>query len=303
MANWSHLSEISSSLSGEAAWWEWIETEMILNLNAISECRDGSSVLFYGSSFLQKPTSSNTSIRSEDLNGFISVLSDVENQRNLSLILHTPGGGVNATETIVEYLRSRFEYLEVIIPTFSMSAGTMIALSADLILMGTQSQLGPIDPQMQYAGRYISARAVVEQFKSARKEILAEPDTMHVWAPIIASLGPALIEEAHNALDYGEKMVSRWMEQYMFSKRDPSVRQQVSQEIASYFNDATIHKSHGRRIDRQEASQVGVRIFDIEENLQLEEAVNNAYFLITILFEKGKTNKLLWGQNQSWIKE
>lgn len=276
---------------------------MILNLNTISECRDGSSVLFYGSSFLQEPTSSNTSIRSEDLNGFISVLSDVENQRNLSLILHTPGGGVNATETIVEYLRSRFEYLEVIIPTFSMSAGTMIALSADLILMGTQSQLGPIDPQMQYAGRYISARAVVEQFKSARKEILAEPDTMHVWAPIIASLGPALIEEAHNALDYGEKMVSRWMEQYMFSKRDPSVRQQISQEIASYFNDATIHKSHGRRIDRQEASQVGVRIFNIEENSQLEEAVNNAYFLITILFEKGKTNKLLWGQNQSWIKE
>lgn len=303
MANWSHLSEISNNLSGETAWWEWIETEMILNLNTISECRNGSSVLFYGSSFLQKPTFSNTIIRSEDLNGFISVLSDVENQKNLSLILHTPGGGINATETIVEYLRSRFEYIEVIIPTFSMSAGTMIALSADLILMGSQSQLGPIDPQMQYAGRYISARAVVEQFKSARTEILEEPDTMHVWAPIISSLGPALIEEAHNALDYGEQMVSRWMEQYMFSKNDLPVRQQLAQNVASYFNDATIHKSHGRRIDRQEANKVGARIFDIEEDVQLEEAVNNVYFLITILFEKGISNKLLWGQHQNWIKE
>ena len=38
--------------------------------------------------------------------------------------------------------------MRAFIPQISMSAGTMIAMSCREIIMGEQSSLGPIDPQM-----------------------------------------------------------------------------------------------------------------------------------------------------------
>ena len=46
--------------------------------------------------------------------------------KGLLLILHTPGGSAEAAQTIVEYLRSKFDAIDVLIPTYAMSAGTMI---------------------------------------------------------------------------------------------------------------------------------------------------------------------------------
>ena len=55
--------------------------------------------------------------------------------KGLTLLLHTPGGVTNAAETIVEYLHTKFSYIEVIVPTYAMSAGTMISLSSNLIFI------------------------------------------------------------------------------------------------------------------------------------------------------------------------
>ncbi len=63
------------------------------------------------------------------------------------MILHTPGGDIAATESIVDYLYCMFDKdIRVIVPQISMSAGTMIALASKEIVMGKHSNLGPIDP-------------------------------------------------------------------------------------------------------------------------------------------------------------
>ena len=113
-------------------------------------------VLCYSSAFLQKPEAGGllTSINHEDINGFMVGLAQCNPQNGLLLILHTPGGLAEAAQTIVEYLRNVFTDIVVAIPTYAMSAGTMIALGCDQIYMDRQSQLGPIDPQMFIGGRY-----------------------------------------------------------------------------------------------------------------------------------------------------
>lgn len=58
----------------------------------------------------------------------MSVMFGMDWNKGLTLVLHTPGGVTNAAETLVAYLRSKFNYIEVIVPTFAMSAGTMISL-------------------------------------------------------------------------------------------------------------------------------------------------------------------------------
>ncbi|MCC7194278.1 MAG: hypothetical protein IT356_01850 [Gemmatimonadaceae bacterium] len=271
----------------------WLQARQTAALKEIGRLRGDRHVLLYGAAFLQKPQAppQNVQITSEDLNGLMSVIYGMTWAKGLTLVLHTPGGVTNAAETIVAYLRSKFQYIEVIVPTYAMSAGTMISLASDRIVMGRQSQLGPIDPQFIVGSGALSARAIVDQFERAKKEILANTTAAHVWAPILQSVGPALLQEARNALDYGERMVAGWLGQYMF--REERRRNALARKTARHFNDASKHKSHGRRIDRDEARSVKVAVDDLEASQELQEQVLSAYHLMTLLFEKGPATKVL----------
>lgn len=86
-------------------------------------------------------------ITDEDVQGFMEVIFGLKT-RELDLIVHSPGGSPEATEAVVTYLRSKFDDIRVIIPQGAMSAATMLACSANRIIMGKHSFLGPIDPQL-----------------------------------------------------------------------------------------------------------------------------------------------------------
>lgn len=281
----------------------WLVNRQREALDRISQLRNGSQVVLYGSAFLQKPQipASSISITNEDLNGLMTVIHGMDWSKGLTLLLHTPGGVTNATESIVDYLRSKFSTIEVVVPTFAMSAGTMISLAADKIVMGRQSQLGPIDPQMNMGGKSVSARAVVEQFERAKAEILADQKAAHVWAPILASLGPSLLQEAQNALDYSEQIVARWLAAYMMQAESDPIA--MGKATARHFNDATTHKSHGRRIGRDEARAQGVLVDDLETDQSLQDAVLTSYHVMTIGFEQGPLAKLMVGNTgRIWAK-
>jgi hypothetical protein len=281
----------------------WLQAETIAQLERVSTLSDGRNVVLYGSAFLQKPQAppDRISLVHDDLNGLMSAIYGMDWSRGLTLILHTPGGVTNAAETIVAYLRSKFSDIDVVVPTLAMSAGTMIALASDSIVMGKQSQLGPIDPQMPIAGRSVSARAVVEQFGQAHGDILSNPQAAHVWAPILASLGPALLQEAQNALAYSEEMVARWLSSGML--KDAAEPEKEAQRVARHFNDAQTHKSHGRRIDRDEARAHGVLVNDLEDSQDLQDAVLTAYHLMNLGHDHGPATKIIaTSHGRTWIK-
>jgi hypothetical protein len=272
-------------------------------LTKISELRDGNNVIFYASGFLQKPQFPQLSINHEDINGFMAASYGSDFNKPLTLVLHTPGGVTNATETIIDYISSKYPWFEVIIPTFAMSAGTMISLAATHIVMGRQSQLGPIDPQLMLPGRTVSARAIVNQFDRAKAEISSDTGLAHLWAPILTSLGPALLQEAQNNLDYSECMVARWLENGVFKDSDSPADDGL--RVAKFFNDSKLdHKSHGRRIGRDEAREQGLSVEDLEDNQDLQEAVLSAYHVMTIIFDRSPqtTKYVLSNRDEMWVK-
>jgi hypothetical protein len=300
---WNELLDELIKLRDDDAKGAWLVTKQQEALAAVGAARGDRNAMLYGSAFLSKPDAPGGKIQitHEDINGLMAVVNGMDFSKGLTLLLHTPGGQTNATETIVSFLRAKFEYFEVIVPTFAMSAGTMISLAADTIVMGRQSQLGPIDPQMPVGGRYVSARAIVEQFDQARTEILADPTVGLAWAPVLQSMGPALLVEAQNALDYGEQVVGRWLASYMCKEADNPAETGAS--IARYFNDASTHKSHGRRIGREEARSQGVKVEDLEDSQQLQDDVLTAYHLMCIGFEQGLATKVVTsGEGRMWIK-
>ena len=162
MPTWNQLLDTLDGLPDDGARLKFVRTESLKLLQEIGRLRGNRHVIFYGSAFLQKPQApaDRLQITHEDVNAFMSVMFGMTWDRNLTLVLHTPGGVTNAAETIVAYLRSKFADIEVIVPTYAMSAGTMISLAANRLVMGRQSQLGPIDPQFLMGQRAQSARAV-----------------------------------------------------------------------------------------------------------------------------------------------
>ncbi len=85
----------------------------------------------------------------------------------IDLGLHTPGGLVLASEQIARALQQHKAKVTVFVPHYAMSGGTMIALSADEIILDPNAVLGPVDPQL---GQYPAASIlkVVQQKKINR---------------------------------------------------------------------------------------------------------------------------------------
>jgi hypothetical protein len=64
----------------------------------------------------------------------------------IDIVLHTPGGEASACELIAAALKDR-PNTTAFIPYYAMSAGTIISLACEKVVMGRHACLGPIDTQ------------------------------------------------------------------------------------------------------------------------------------------------------------
>ncbi|MFA4934238.1 MAG: ATP-dependent Clp protease proteolytic subunit [Candidatus Methanoperedens sp.] len=84
----------------------------------------------------------------EDTEHVLMRIRQTPKDKDVDLILHTPGGLVLASEMIAMAVKNHPAKVTVIIPFYAMSGGTLIALAADEIVMEKDSVLGPVDPQL-----------------------------------------------------------------------------------------------------------------------------------------------------------
>ena len=307
MASWSELLEASKSQSDP----NWLDMKLRERLEAISKRRGNAAVIFYASAFLQKADNNNASIiNREDINGFMNALYEAPTDNGLVLMLHTPGGDPNAVESIVEYLHSKFARIDVIVPYLAMSGGAMISLASDLLVLGRQSQLGPIDPQFLIGNKTHSARAIQEGFSKAREDIESDTRLAHLWAPILQNMGPSLVLEADKALAYSKELVVDWLNKRMLKNiSDVGERKKKANNIAAYFNaeDTPEHGQihvHGQRIGAVKLKELGLKVELLEENQKLQNDVLTAYHLMTLIFEATASLKFIASnRGKFWVKQ
>lgn len=87
-------------------------------------------------------------INMEDSEEILRVLEMTEPERDIDLVLHTPGGLVLAAVQIARAINRRKGKVRVVVPHYAMSGGTLIALAADEIILSKNAVLGPVDPQL-----------------------------------------------------------------------------------------------------------------------------------------------------------
>lgn len=89
-----------------------------------------------------------TKMASEVLDFFVHHLDIIKVADKVSLILYTRGGETLSAWSLANLLRTFCDTLEIIIPAKCHSAGTLLCLGADNLVMTKQATLGPIDPSV-----------------------------------------------------------------------------------------------------------------------------------------------------------
>ncbi len=229
--------------------------------------KTGRNIIAYYSGWLSKPGVSPTGIVDEDKNGLMMAVHQLPRGRGLDLILHTPGGGIAATQSIVDYLHKMFGTdIRAIVPQIAMSAGTIIACSSEQIIMGTHSNLGPIDPQIQ--GR--PAYGILHEFKKALKEIKVDPAAIQVWRPILSQYEPTLLTECENAIKWSNDFVTRQLKTVMFRNEPRAKAAAAAAKVVRALTDFRKNGSHARHIEFEECEKMGLTVRSIERDFDSE---------------------------------
>lgn len=173
-------------------------------------------------------------INHTDPDDLSEILSGVSGN-SADLFIQTPGGDVDATEKLIGILRQRLKSWRVIVPSWAKSAGTVVALSGETILLGVNSELGPIDPQFRDGnGMNIPC------------EILsADPSQPHHIRQIA---GLAVARMRQLALSILQKGM-------MSSKKEEEI-----QDVLAKISSTNGYKSHGAVIDYNEAEILGLSV-------------------------------------------
>lgn len=192
-----------------------------------------------------------------DVLGFVDMLHNVKPGTPIDLMLHTPGGDVDAAEKLINILRNvagEEARLRVIVPDFAKSAGTLMALGASSIVMSDSSELGPIDPQVSLKdglGNDVihSVLTYLNAHQVARSEFARNPEdqacrvTFEKFDPTLVRKFEAVKERARM---FAENLLKR--RGLNFSK------------ITSELMDINQYPSHGQMIGWETAQKIGLNI-------------------------------------------
>ena len=254
-------------------------------LKKVSEITERNVILYY-SGWLHKNHES-VSIHDIDKNGFMQAIHKMDRRKGLDLILHTPGGDLGATESIVTYLDMMFDGdLRAIIPQLAMSAGTMLSFCTKEIVMGKHSDLEPIDPQL--GG--VACQNVLDEFEQAKEEVRENPSSTALWQVIISKYHPTFLKQCEHAVKWGKELAEKWLGLNMLN---PAIDQSAIHTIVDTFSDHSQQKTHGRHISRQECKDLGLKVTDLENNQDLQDAVLKTHHACMHTFANSDSVKII----------
>jgi len=232
------------------------------------------------------------SINIQDIQGFMAALYDLKGDK-LDLILHSPGGSLEAAEQIVNYLRAKYKHIRAIIPQNAMSAATIIACGCDEIVLGKHSAIGPIDPQLTYPtdiGPFTApAQSILEEFEQAKREITANPATASLWINKMQKLPFGILDICKKTTTLSITIVKKWLEDYMFNGDADKVKK--ADEISTWLGTASNHNTHGKPINITEARSRGLKVSELEQDHQFQELVLSVFHAAVITLEITNTIK------------
>jgi len=290
-------------------------SEVIRGIVDIEKLRQRPRIAYVGNVVTQGGSSGVDS--SDDLPFQELVNSVPKNEKKVDVFLATLGGSGQQVSRFVNCLRSRFDEVDFIIPSFCMSAGTMFALSGDNIWMTPNACLGPIDPQIPTKdGRFVPAQALLLLVKQLQKD---GDEAMQKGQPVpwsavrlIDGIDRKELGDAITASQYSTMMVKQFLLNYKFKHwtvREttrvavtPEYREARATEVANALASHDRWKNHGHAISRDVLwDEIKLRIEKPDQNL--ERAIKRLWALSNWIFDKSPVVKLIVSNNYRYVRQ
>jgi hypothetical protein len=277
----------------------------------------GREIICYAGNVLKKNLKKSVSIDNDDDLPFSEMINSLPSgTEELDIILVTGGGSANQVAKFVDKLRGK--RVTFLIPNIAMSAGTIFALSGDEIIMGANSYLGPVDPQVvDKDGAMVSAQVILNVLEVIERRMVdAENNKMphrRTDIHLLNNINPYRVGVAQNSTDLIIGMLVDYLVKYRLKNWSPhpdkkpaihSERVKKAREIAEKFCNHSIWKSHDKGITRLEAYELcDLEITAVESITGLERAFRRFWALLYYTFKSTHVRKIYGTTTNYFIAE
>ena len=229
-------------------------------------------------------------INQNDTVPFVDLLHNIEEGEDIDLLLHTIGGSVDAAEKLIRLVRSKVGegQLRVIVPEFAKSAGTLMVLGADSVVMSDTSELGPIDPQMQFSDsrgnvRWHSVQNYLDAYKEHYDKIVQNPQNVAARI-MLAKIDPDTVKLCRAVMARARQSAESLLRQGMF--RNGGNYTQTVEELL----DTERWLSHSQMISWEDARdpRIGLEVEHLKQDDVLWQDYWRLYCLQRIAIEENQ---------------
>ena len=199
-----------------------------------------------------------TRMASEVLDLFVHHLDIIKVVDKISLILYTRGGETLSAWSLANLLRTFCDELEIIIPAKCHSAGTLLCLGADNLVMTKQATLGPIDPSVttplnpQLPGGEPAARVPVSvedvtAFLEQAREALGHEPIAQIFESLTQEVHPLVLGHTYRIRSQIRMLGRRLLSNHMDRQEDiDKILDFLCSESGSH--DYTVYRREAREL-------------------------------------------------------
>lgn len=204
-----------------------------------------------------------------------TLVREIGRAAKLDLFLYTRGGAIDVPWRIVTQLRRSSDEWDILIPFRANSAGTLIALGADKIVLGSQGELGPIDPTMSIRrmvpgtggqGTFVQDSISVEdvmayvRFINERAGLTDQASRAGVLEKLVERVDPVAIGNVYRTHSHIRDVARR----ILLSRRTPATGEVLDRIVETL---AERVYAHGHAVGYEAAQEIGLPVSIAEGEL------------------------------------
>ena len=184
---------------------------------------------------------------------FFEAIEDINLHDPFDLMLVSPGGSGEVALSMARGCQSKRADFRVIVPDRAASAGTLLALAADEIVMSDMSSLGPIDPQLYLPNspNPISANWILEIYNELTEETQSSI-APELYAALLSDIDAMTIKKAQHAVERTNQLVPE-----LIQLRNIPLKKQDIENIIEGLQSPALHSAE---IGYNQARDIGLPV-------------------------------------------
>jgi hypothetical protein len=196
-----------------------------------------------------------------DLTAFSCCLQPLPRTERLDFVLHTEGGVISAARGLALQLRESASRLGILVPHKARSAGTLLCLAADELILGPVAEFSPIDPLIrsgEKGSKTLPQKISSEDVRAFRAmaetwfDLRSEESRMQVFNLLAQRFLPTTLGAFFRSDQYVRKVGQELLE-YQLPQATASERAGIIDHLI------TGYANHQDPINRREILKLGLR--------------------------------------------